>query len=140
WGKVERLDGGDKIDARRMVKLRHDSRDASFIRYTLDVDRNARQRNVTPDFAPVAFFGQLLRIFVLELPALPQYEQPRAQTLLLAEIQQCHDTTEPNNAGVRYFDGKYKPVEVIDLGCIECLVGQMQDRGKWAIIDRSNEL
>lgn len=35
WGKVRRLDGGDTIHARTLVELRHDSRDASYIRVRL---------------------------------------------------------------------------------------------------------
>ncbi|EJD35525.1 hypothetical protein AURDEDRAFT_75228 [Auricularia subglabra TFB-10046 SS5] len=140
WGRVERLDGGDTIRAHRVGKLRHDNRDASFVRYALDVDRHARHRNVESEFDTTAFFGQLLRIFVLELPPLPEYEHPLKQTALLAEVQECHGLTEPDRAGVRYFDGSLATAQVIDLACIECLVGRMEDRGRWALIDRSNEL
>ena len=30
-------------------------------------------------------------------------------------------------------------LEAVDLGLIQCIVGQVFDRGKWVIIDRSGE-
>ncbi|KZV98481.1 hypothetical protein EXIGLDRAFT_561804, partial [Exidia glandulosa HHB12029] len=117
------LDGGDTIHARALVPLRHDSRDASFIRYTLDV---AHRRSRTSEFVMKVFFGQLLRIFVLPLPALPAYDQPE-QRLLLAEIKECNGLKTETAGGVN----------VIDLASIECLIGRIHDRGRWAVVDRS---
>lgn len=35
-----------------------------------------------------------------------------------------------------YTDGRVGPTEVIDVRCIDYLVGRIKDRGKWAVVDR----
>ena len=64
------------------------------------------------------------------------------ETLVLAGIRTC--TLEDQPAPLRDLDihfytslGRY---EVVDIKSIQCLVGRVQDRGRWAIIDRSGAL
>ncbi|KZV79110.1 hypothetical protein EXIGLDRAFT_632649 [Exidia glandulosa HHB12029] len=140
WGKVRRLDGGDTIHAFKVVKMRPDSRDATFVRYSLDVDRFAHRARWESDFETRAFFGQLQRIFVLPLPPLPQYAQSESQVILLAEVRQCAGVSQPKADGPYYYNGSLGVPEVIDLACIECLIGRVEDRGQWGIVDRSNAL
>ncbi|EJD34267.1 hypothetical protein AURDEDRAFT_176688 [Auricularia subglabra TFB-10046 SS5] len=139
WGKVRHLDGGDTMHARGLVTQRRDDRDASFIQYSLMVDKNARSHHRAPEFSTEVFFGQLSRVFICPLPALPQHKQ-KAQTLLLAEVQECKGLTDPNMHGLRFYDGTLRPTEIVDLVSVECVVGRIQDRGKWSLIDRSNDL
>ncbi|KZV78954.1 hypothetical protein EXIGLDRAFT_847001 [Exidia glandulosa HHB12029] len=140
WGKVRRLDGGDTIHAREMVKRRHDERDATFVRYIGEVDKHAAQRNRAPEYVQKAFFGQLQHVFVLSLPALPNYKQRERQTVLLASVKDCTGAADTHGNGIQYYSGALGPSHSIDLAAIECLVGRVEDRGEWAIVDRSNAL
>jgi len=81
------------------------------------------------------FYGQLLRIFVLTLPTNDILRTNKETTLCLAAIRSVKPDSQ-NMLGMQYYkqDG---PIEVVDLNCIQCVVGRIQDRGKWAIIDRS---
>ncbi|KZV98588.1 hypothetical protein EXIGLDRAFT_641451 [Exidia glandulosa HHB12029] len=139
WGKVRRLDDGDTVHARGMVKLRRTDRDMSFVRYALEEDKYKNRPKRKPEFVRKEYFGQLQYIYILSLPALPKYKQPEPQTLLLACVTDCAGLSQPNSVGIRYYSGKMGTSQVIDLASIECVIGRVEDRGQVAIIDRSNE-
>lgn len=71
---------------------------------------------------------------------MPRLKQKAPQTLLLASVTECKDISQPNRANIRYYSGGLKASEVIDLASVECVIGRVEDRGRWAILDRSNEL
>jgi hypothetical protein len=152
YGKVYRLQGGDRMTGSHFVKNSEDGRDASFVRvesfllskdaiseysllqYTLYVDRHARHRRKTPDFVEKIFFGQLNRILVLELPPAPRLNLAEPTTLVLALI---HEAKVTLRNGIYY----YKDLgaqEVVDMNTVQCVVGRVWDRSEWAIVDRSD--
>ncbi|PPQ82425.1 hypothetical protein CVT26_013426 [Gymnopilus dilepis] len=140
WGRlVCSTEGGDTVNASEMVKRsQEDSRDASYVRYELLVDRNARSRKKAPEYVPETFYGQLRRIFVLEMPASDELGTTESQTLILGSILTCKIEMQ-NDLDMHYFK-QYRGTEVVDISTIQCLVGRVKDRGWWVIIDRSGKL
>lgn len=102
------------------------------------VDRNARNRRMTPEFHPESFFGQLQRIFVVRLPATPDLDLVEPTTLILALIRQC-DIVAHNSLDMHYYK-KLTYTEVVDMGSVQCVVGRIYDRGCWVILDRSGSM
>ncbi|RDX41079.1 hypothetical protein OH76DRAFT_1365222 [Lentinus brumalis] len=138
WGKVQRIDGGDLIHAADLVPMPENSRDASHVRYEQLVDRYAHNHRKTPEFEPGQFYGQLLRIFVLEIAPDEELGTAEPETIILAAIKTLQVEFPPD---VRMpFYRKDGPIEVVDLQAIQCLVGRIYNtqRKWWAIIDRSS--
>ncbi|KAJ7226887.1 hypothetical protein GGX14DRAFT_555481 [Mycena pura] len=116
WGKISFLNGGDKIRGAELVQHseRNGNRDASFIKFTSTVDINARRpRQPRVEQRRVAY-GQLLRVleFTPNLPA----ECGARRPVLLAVVLPVRKTAESRRLGFPYYqDGKFAPVEVIDV-------------------------
>jgi hypothetical protein len=108
----------------------------SLLQYTQFVDRNARYMRRTPDFEEQNFFGQLGRILLLELPPAPKLRLAEPTTIILAVIREVKAKLRD---GIYYYE-EFGVDEVVDLETIQCVVGRIQDRGKWAIIDRSDSM
>ncbi|PPQ74528.1 hypothetical protein CVT26_007924 [Gymnopilus dilepis] len=140
WGRlVCNTEGGDTVNASEMVKrLQEDSRDASYVRYELLADRNARFRKKAPEYVPETFYRQLRRIFALEMPASDELGTTESQTLILGSILTCKIEMQ-NDLDMHYFK-QHGGTEVVDISTIQCLVGCVKDRGWWVIIDRSRKL
>jgi hypothetical protein len=154
YGRVCRLEGGDLMIGRDLVKKTEDSRDASFVRaesyllsiypisehslfqYTQYVDRYARHRRKTPDFEEKVFFGQLKRILILDLPPARELHLAKPTTVILALIQEVKATLRD---GIYYYK-EFGVDEVVDLNTVQCVVGRIEDRGEWAIVDRSDSM
>ncbi|KAJ6462061.1 hypothetical protein DFH09DRAFT_1494478 [Mycena vulgaris] len=117
-----------------------DRRDATYVRYVLLVDANARYARVAPRYEPVTFYGQLQNIFVVKLPPTAELELQQETTLILAAVRKC-DVTARNDLDMHYYR-KDGPVEVVDISSIQCLVGRVKttDGKNWVIIDRSGSL
>ncbi|KAM5540222.1 hypothetical protein V8D89_006041 [Ganoderma adspersum] len=118
-----------------------DGRDATFVRYELEVDRNARYRSRLTDFVPKTFWGQLRCILVVNIDPIPSATPPELnpQTLLLAVIHTCTIEEDHNILDIHYYK-THGRTEVVDLNTIQCCVGQVKDRGHFAIVDRSGPL
>jgi hypothetical protein len=84
------------------------------------------------------FFGQLLQILVIDVPAAPQIGINTEEKIILAAIRPVKVMERTSNGIVFYKD--YGPVEVVDLNVIQCVVGRIWDREKWAIVDRKGAL
>ncbi|EKM79514.1 hypothetical protein AGABI1DRAFT_92026 [Agaricus bisporus var. burnettii JB137-S8] len=134
YGKVIRLEGGDRIVASELVQSSEDSRDASYIKYIQTVDRFARQRNRMPELVPQIFYGQLKRLLVLEVPPIPQLLQDLPTKIIFAVVQSIRSFQENN---VNYYTN-LGPIEIVDLSVIECVVGRVKDGNRWGVVDRSN--
>lgn len=109
-----------------------------MFKYHTLVDRYASKRAKASEFDTVVFYGRLDNIFVVQLPPAPQLDQALTapSTLILAGITTC-PITATNARDMPYYDvlGRY---EVVDVECVQCLVGRMKvSEGKWVIIDRS---
>ena len=63
------------------------------------------------------------------------------QDICLAVIQQVH-VTFPNAHGVppTPFYSQSRPLDPADIKSIQCVVGRVEDRGKWGLVDRSGPL
>lgn len=83
---------------------------------------------------PRIFFGQVLRFLVVEIPESPR-EGIDADTFIYAAIRQAN-ITEPANSHcpINYYK-ELGRVELVDLNMVQCLVGRIWDRDRWAIVD-----
>ena len=97
------------------------------------------QRRREPEFELRNFFGQILRLFVINIPASPQHEI-REDSFIYAAIHQAN-ISEPatDHCGINYYQ-QLGPVVVVDLSSVQCVVGRIRDHNKWAIVDRSGSL
>lgn len=83
------------------------------------------------------FYGQILKF--IELPEIvaeyPNNLLPR-KPIILAAIATFKPVAQ-NRLKFPYLNGSATGVEVIDVSCIECVVGRVKDRNRWAIIERT---
>ena len=100
------------------------------------MDRYARQKRRTPEFELQNFFGQLQRIFVIDLPSTPRLNIAVPTTIILALIKNVKATLKDNVYHYKAFGVD----EVVDLTTVQCVVGRIWDRDEWAIIDRSDNV
>jgi hypothetical protein len=56
--------------------------------------------------------------------------------VILAVIREVKTTVKH---GIYYYK-EFGVDEVVDLNTIQCVVGRVQDRGEWAIVDRSDSM
>jgi hypothetical protein len=132
-----------------------DRRDATFVRvsskfspgdyhfiyttghqYEMLVDKNARSAKKPVVLEPHIFFGQLQHVFVVGLPASPALGLQQRTTLILAAIRTCCNPRMTGDNGIYYYS-REGPLEVVDMECVQCLVGRIKDGNEWAIVDRS---
>ncbi|KAI0634214.1 hypothetical protein C8Q77DRAFT_1055307 [Trametes polyzona] len=136
WGKLRINNDGDTMHASSMSAGAEDGRDATYVRYELLVDRNARFRNLPVNLGPRTFYGQLKNILTFHVASIPA---GLSEDLLLGVIQRCNiDESEPG-LDVHYYE-RMGAVEVVDITTVQCVVGRIHDRGRWAVIDRSGSL
>ncbi|KAF9003706.1 hypothetical protein BDZ89DRAFT_967487, partial [Hymenopellis radicata] len=146
WATVRRLGGGDDMKAAALMSsLADDRRDATFIRYDLLVDINARFPRRKPQFHPQMFFGQLENILVVHLPPIPELELEEEQVLLLAHIHRCETTLRKLHTREVPVYTKMGRHEVVDMSAVQCVVGRIPPvpgarPQRWAILDRSGTL
>ncbi|THU95708.1 hypothetical protein K435DRAFT_895698, partial [Dendrothele bispora CBS 962.96] len=103
------------------------------------IDKNAKNRRAEIQEEKQTFFGCLQHIFVVDLPAASELGLEKQTTFILAGIEQCIiDSTDSVNFS---YYSKLAPLEVLDITCIQCLVGRVvAGPSQWAIIDRSGTL
>ena len=90
----------------------------------------------TPDFEEKTFFGQLLRVLVLELQASRRLDLADPTTIILALIHEVKVTLKDGIYTYKEFGAE----EVVDLKAVQCVVGRVKDRGVWFIVDRSDSV
>ncbi|KAJ2918456.1 hypothetical protein MD484_g1965, partial [Candolleomyces efflorescens] len=133
-------EAGETIIAAGVVTTTaQDSRDASYVRYELLVDRNAAYRNRPVDFQLTTCFGQLFQIFLIPLPAAPPLGISAPTTVLLASIHKCNIELEDQDLDFYYYRNMTH-LDMVDITCIKALVGRVAWDGWWAVIDRSGKL
>ena len=101
------------------------------------MDKNARYSKRPIILEPHVFFGQLQNVFVVVLEASSALQLGQNTTLILAAIRSCADSKMKAENGFYYYS-REGPLEVIDLNCVQCLVGRIRDGSGWAIVDRSD--
>ncbi|KAJ7206889.1 hypothetical protein GGX14DRAFT_366816 [Mycena pura] len=151
-GKVSfRLSGGDKIDGSELVKPseHNKTRDATFIKYSRQVDANARYRNRPVVWKSQVEYGQLLRLidFNARLPTIQDGNRiiQRPRSLLLAVVRRVHHKQQYPTLPLPYYDdGKFGPIDIIDVDEISCLVARVPDHGpgprRFALCERSDTM
>ena len=90
----------------------------------------------TLDFEYQNFFGQLNCILLLELPSSQLLNLDEPTMVIVALIREVKATLRNSI----YFYKNFGVKEVVDLSMLQCVVGRIQDRDKWAIIDRSDNV
>jgi hypothetical protein len=111
-----------------------------FVQYFLDVDKNAHHRNAPVMLQQTPFYGRVLQFFFLTLPLTFPFpdgsQQPVVHVVaLVVTISQC---PEKNRLGIWYYRGdNLGPTEVVDISCIESLVGRVKDHDMWALAERN---
>ncbi|KAJ7245754.1 hypothetical protein C8J57DRAFT_1082207 [Mycena rebaudengoi] len=143
WGKITFLDGGDTIRAANLVQQseRNMTRDASFLKYSHDVDKNQNHRRMPVTLERKTAYGQLLHI--IDFSANFPHAAPRH--LLLAIIRPVHVSYYKSNPNTPYYqEGKFKPFEAIDVDDISCLVARVPDHQtgprRWALSERADAM
>ncbi|KAJ7125549.1 hypothetical protein C8R43DRAFT_898664 [Mycena crocata] len=132
WGRISFLGGGDLIRGTDLVHLSENyiTRDASFIKYSHEVDKNRNHRRLPVVLERQVAYGQLLRIieFFADIPPSSDDEpQVQARNLLLAVVRPVK-LAKKNHLDMPYYqDGQFSPIEVIDVDDISCLVARIPD-------------
>jgi len=86
------------------------------------------------------FYGRLERILVCDLPASKKLGSISNKRRLLAVITPCQNTAGKDAAlQLTTYRGMGTPV-VSDLQAVVAVVGRMESRGTWTIIDRTGGL
>jgi len=107
-------------------------------KYESLVDRYAHQQHRLPDYEKKTDFGQLQHIFVVHISPSASLNLLKPVTIFLAAIKTC-EVEAFNSLNARYYS-KLGPLEVVDMACVQCVVGRVQVGRRWAIIDRSGTL
>jgi hypothetical protein len=102
------------------------------------VDRNARHRNLPVVLQPEIFFGQLQHIIVITIGPSEELNLEQPETIILTAIRNCADAKKLPGSSMYYYSREGQ-LEVVDVNCIQCVVGRIKDGDHWAIIDRSGE-
>jgi len=100
------------------------------------VDKNARYSKKPVVLEPQVLFGQLQNIFVIGLKPSPALKLVKKTTLIVAAIRSCAYPQVRNENGTYHYL-REGPMEVVDMNCVQCLVGRIKDGNGWAIVDRS---
>ena len=94
-----------------------------------------------PAYKLKTFYGRLQHLFVVDLPQEPQAGLERPTTVVLAGITTCKINAIHEALDIHYYIKESSTESIIDVTCVQCLVGQVQyAANRWAIIDRSGSL
>jgi len=89
-------------------------------------------------FEGIEYFGQLKKILVIELPpgTIPSITQPKRIVLAIISPRETKNETP---LGIPYYTEPSKATapRAVDVNTVMCLVGRIQDRSRWAVVDRS---
>ncbi|KAJ7801429.1 hypothetical protein B0H14DRAFT_3783311 [Mycena olivaceomarginata] len=126
--------------ASSMLTSLEDRRDATFVRYALLVDANARNSRLQPRYVLTTSYGQLQHIFVVTLRAAVELGLEEPETIILAAVTEC-EITAHNDLDMHYYRREH-PVQIVEMTSIQCLVGRIKTTNghDWVIIDRSGSL
>jgi hypothetical protein len=106
------------------------------------VDKYTRQARRQSEYELRTFYGRLEHIFVVQFQGPYPGRQGDACTLFLVAIRTCTvDQPDPQLQAldIRFYSSE-GPLHVVDITSLQCLVGRIWDRNRWAIIDRSGPL
>ncbi|KAJ7463888.1 hypothetical protein B0H11DRAFT_1870748 [Mycena galericulata] len=143
WGKVRRVDSeaGDTMRSCSLGVTAEDARDATYVRYEMLVDLNARFAKRREDFELQTFYGQLTHIYRVHFPeACAGLDIDAESTYILAAIRCCvlkPDDREMAGLDIHFYSNT-GALDVIDITSVQSLIGRVNNTGnEWAIIDRT---
>ncbi|KAF7332811.1 hypothetical protein MSAN_02432300 [Mycena sanguinolenta] len=146
WGKVRRVDSeaGDTMRSCSLGVVAEDGRDATFVRYEMLVDENARYPRRAAKYVKQTFYGQLTHLYRVHFPtSVPSLKILEPTTYILAAIRACDlkpDVTQLRGLDIHFHQG-YGHLDVIDVTALQALVGRVPaQNNEWAVIDRSGAL
>jgi hypothetical protein len=155
YGKLQKLGGGDMIHASAILPPGPKNRDMTFVKvqvfcqtgtasfanrifvqWTRTVDVNARQRNITPVYREEASYGRVDYFIHVRLPKSDTLRRTsRQRHHLLAAITPCILVAEDDLENP-YYENLLTAPAIVDVEHIECVVGRIWDRGRWAIVQQ----
>ncbi|KAF8121487.1 hypothetical protein K438DRAFT_1653858 [Mycena galopus ATCC 62051] len=91
------------------------------------------------NWVPQVCYGQLEQILVCELPENPLFRAFSGQTRLLAVLVPCSTAGRDATKEILSYTQTNTKI-VTDLQSVSAVIGRMQTRGKWVIIDRTGGL
>lgn len=107
-----------------------------LFQYELLVDQYAHQPRRESNFVRKTFFGQVLRFLVVDIHS--DHHDIQQDRFIYAVIHEANISEPANdNHPINYYKDLGR-IELVDLNMVQCLVGRIKDRNKWAIIDRSH--
>jgi hypothetical protein len=77
---------------------------------------------------------------VIPIPKSKELKTKEPQTVCIAVIRQVRATLPSARGPPIPFYSQFGAMDPVDIECIQCVVGRIQDRGKWGLIDRSGPL
>jgi len=80
-------------------------------------------------------YGLLEMMLVCALPDIPVFGVLRGRLQLLVVIQPCQTSGKDATRKLTYYKGILSPF-VTDIVNVKAIVGRIQTRGKWGIVDR----
>jgi hypothetical protein len=107
------------------------------------VDKYARQPRRRPEYKLQTFYGRLQHIYVVQFNgACPGLGCEDGTAIFLAAVKTCKldgPDSQLRSLDIRFYSSE-GAIHVVDITSIQCLVGRIWDRNRWAIIDRSGQL
>lgn len=87
------------------------------------------------------YYGRLIRILSFSLLADCPYQVDDGTTMprihVVVVITPVPGPVTANELGMQFYKGDgLKSAKVLDLSCIQCVIGRIRDHDQWALIDR----
>ncbi|KAF9487452.1 hypothetical protein BDN71DRAFT_1404731, partial [Pleurotus eryngii] len=134
WGKLRIRHGGDSISTTAcMTRQNPIQRNKTFIRCEFSYEDDTRK---TVDLVQ---YGQLQKIVVCQLDNKSIWKHLQGETLVLALVKPCQTRGLDGRIALTSYS-TFLAGNVIDLRSIKAVVGRVESRGKWYIIDRSENI
>jgi len=153
------IKGGDRIWAASMCPYSEGHRDMTYVwvgnkftcikiiridlslQYKALINLNANSTHTAPAYKLMTFYGHLWHLFAVHLPQELEIGLEHPTTVLLAGITECKIDAGHETLDIHYYFKESKTESIINLSCVQCLIGHMQyAENRWAIIDRSGSL
>ncbi|KAJ7017985.1 hypothetical protein C8F04DRAFT_1330355 [Mycena alexandri] len=135
WGKLQIRDGDSFRSASASGTGSTPKRDMSFIRYEIQVRRTQRD-----EWQVQIFYGRLECILVCDLPCAAVFDSLAGKRRLLAVITPCKNTKGQDASLEITNHNGFTSLLVTDLQSVVAVVGRIQTRGRWALVDRTGGL
>jgi hypothetical protein len=99
--------------------------------YIQEIDINAHKRNAPVMFEKRTFYGRILGLLAFEIRTVLS-----CRTHVLANIAPIK-LERKNRLGMPVYKGdKLEPARLVDVSCIQCVIGRVKDKEFWTLIER----